>query len=386
MRVLDLSGDAYERGRAQGAAVREAWKLLEHDFYTSEIINNAKPSFVPAGVVEIALKFWGRTRTRPAVERGLPSMHRRVLGLAQGLDIKKNYAWGLQYAEILFCLAGNSLAFPTTGCTQVHATPKATADGKPYSGRNYDFPNMLQPYQIVRRETPSEKDRFATMTVTQVASCGAHEGINEAGLLVAANNNRAWMKQDYDKFAIPYMMLLQEALETCSTVSEGIDFITKFPKRANAGFFGMIDEAGDCAVVEFTASRTSVRRPDDSGVIAQTNHFLNMTEANIPDGTFWKIKGMEGVEYSHSTKTRFAAADKNIHAVAGKITPQSIMSVLSDHSGDPGGKGDDCCVCCHGEQGSTLSSLVFDIRERTLWIADGTPCNHEYVKIDFRNK
>jgi len=238
----------------------------------------------------------------------------------------------------------------------------------------------------VRRETPSEPGRLATMAVTQIVTCGAHQGINEAGLVIGANNNRAWRKCDYNKFGVPYLMLLQEALETCSKVSEAVDFITKFQKRANAGFFGMMDASGDCAIVEFTASRFAVRRPDETGVIAQTNHFLVMNEANVPDGTYWKIKGMEGVEYSFSSKARLAAADRGLHESAGKITPQTLMAILSGHSGDPKGEGDDNCVCCHGKQGGTLSSIVIDIREKAMWIADGNPCNHEYEKIEFGNR
>jgi hypothetical protein len=387
MKIIDLDGDAYERGLAQGAAMRKLWPEMERDFFKSELLATAKPRIVPNFVVGIAIRAWGYERTRPSVGKYLPSMNRRVLGLARGLGITRRYAWGIQYAEILFCLAGDSLAIPkNTGCTQVHAMPGATADGRPLTGRNYDFPHMLKPYQLVRRETPSEKDRMATMTATQIATCGSHQGINEAGLVIGANNNRAWMERDFNKKGIPSLMLLQEALETCRTTGEAADFITKFPARGAAGFFGMMDESGDCLVVEYTASRTAVRRPDKSGVMAQSNHFIIMKEANIPDGTRWKIKGMEDVEYNESSRARFAAADRRLRENAGKITRQTLMEILSDHGGNPAGKGDDLTVCSHGSAGSTLSSFVVDIRDRSMWAAEGNPCENKYEKIEFRYK
>ncbi len=387
MKVLDLKGDAYERGLAQGKAIREKWLQLEHDFFTSELISAAKPWFLPTFVVKIALKTWGKNRTKPTVNKYLPTAAKRVEGLAEGLGMPSNYAWGLQYAEILFCLAGDSIEIPgNIGCTQAHATPKATAEGRPLTGRNYDFPNMLLPYQIVRRETPTEKDRLATLTATQVALCGSHQGINEAGLAIGSNNNRAWMEQDYNVKGIPTLMLLQEALETCRTTSEAVDFMSKFPARASAGFFGIMDDSGDCKVLEFTASRFSIRTPDDAGVLAQSNHFINMKEANIPDGTKWKIKGMEHIDFYESTRARFATTDRLLHENAGKITIDTIKSILSDHSYDPTGKGTDSTVCAHGEAGSTLSSYVIDIKDRVMYVAEDNPCRSKYEKVEFRYK
>ncbi len=385
LKIFDFDGSAYERGHAQGEALRETWLSMEQDFFNSEILKSAKPAFIPNFIVRMALSSWGNNRTRHAVKQHLPSIYERVKGIGDGLGIPRRYAWGLQYAELLFCLAGNSLAIPNTGCTQAHATPKATADGKPLSSRNYDFPNMLLPYQIIRREIPSEPGRLATMNATQVPTAGSHQGINEAGLTIGANNNRAWIPADYNTRGIPSLMLLQEALETCRTVSEAAAFITNFPARGNAGFFGIMDASGDCCVVEFTASRFSIRKPDDSGVIAQANHFINMKEANIPDGTYWRIKGMEDVEYSASTKARYASADQLLHEHAGKITVETLKTILGNHNANDG-TGNDMTVCCHGEAGSTLSSFVIDINERTMWVAESTPCRNPYKEIKFRNR
>lgn len=382
MKIIDIKGTAYERGLAQGRAVRADWLKMENAFYTSEIFLESKPKIVPVGIVKLLLSGLGHFSLRGAVKQHLPSQYKKVMGLSDGLGMSKAYTWGIHYTELMFCLSTSSLNIPpNTGCTQIHATPKATADGSPLTGRNYDFPNMLLPYQLLRREKPSEKGRLATMNVTQMPLAGTHQGLNEKGLNLCANNNRAW--KEFNKKGVAYMMVVQEALETCSSAGQAVDFFKKFPVRANAGFIGVMDETGECCEVEFTAERTAVREPDDKGIIAQTNHFIIMKDANLPDGTTWNVHGMEGLLYSDSTKKRLEAAQRRMRENAGKITPEILMSILRDHSMNAKGEGDFFTVCCHGDAGSTLSSYVVDIRNRCMWVADGTPCCSEYVKVGF---
>jgi isopenicillin-N N-acyltransferase-like protein len=384
MKILDIDGSAYERGLAQGAAVREMWGAMEREFFSQDFVKDVKPKFLPDDVVRFALGAIGRLRERPAVKRYMPAQFNRIEGIAKGLGITRHYLWGIHYLELMFCLSTDSLEVPELGCTQVHATPAATADGRPLTGRNYDFPNMLLPYQIIRRERPSEPDRFATVTVTQAPLAGTHHGFNERGLLVCVNNNRSW--KEVNKRGVPYMLLVQEALETCANVGEATAFLTSFPARANAGYFGLMDESGECCVIEFTAKRTAVRKPDEAGVLAVTNHYIVMEDANLPEETVWKVKGMEGVPYIKSPRMRYEAANRRLHEAAGKITIDTMKSILRDHSGNAEGKGDDFTVCCHGAAGSTLASFIIDLRERTMWVADGNPCSSEYAKVELRRK
>jgi hypothetical protein len=385
MKVMDLDGSAYERGYQQGKQLKDQYEKMIDVFLNSELFRENKPGPVPNFVVKWFIGMLGSTRTKKAVKQHLPNQFERVVGLGEGLGANRNFIWGIQYLEIMFCEAGKSIKAPgPAGCTQLHATALATAEGKPRSGRNYDFPNMLSPFQIVRRETPSEKNRLATTTATQVPLAGTHQGINEAGLMIAANNARLWKGPEFNEHGVPYMFIIMEMLETCRTVAEAVEFISKFPARANTGFLGMMDAGGDCALVEFTAVRHAVRRPDESGVLAQTNHYHAMKDANLPDGTYWTVKGMEGLEYAASTKARFATADRLLHESAGKITVETLKTILRNHDGMAAGT--DNTVCCHGLTGGTLSSLIFEIADRTLWIAEGAPCENDYMKVPFRDK
>jgi len=382
MQIIDLDGNSYERGFRQGRQLKNDYEEMIDLFFNSDLWNENKPGPIPNSVIKFLFGVLGTTMTKKAVRKYLPYQFDRVNGIAEGLCEGNRFTWGVQFLEILFCEAGKSLKVPG-GCTQVHATPKSTADGVPLSGRNYDFPNLLKDYQVVRRDVPEDSNRLATLTVTQAPLIGAHQGMNEAGLMVACNNSRQWKGKDFNYKGVPYMLLVMEILETCKNVKEASEFMVDFPLRGNAGFMGMIDESGDCCVVEFTSSRARIRRPDESGVIAQTNHFHAMKEANLPEGTYWDTPGMQGLLYATSSLKRFDAADSLLHEAAGEITIDTLKKILSDHSGNDG-VGDDNTVCCHGETGSTLSSIIFDIKNRVLHVAEGNPCEGEFIEVPFR--
>ena len=61
-----------------------------------------------------------------------------------------------------------------------------------------------------------------------------------------------------------------------------------------------------------------------------------------------------------------------------------LASLLADHANYPSG------ICCHPDprldrldQGATVASVVMDLDERTMWLADGRPCTAEYRRLDY---
>lgn len=382
MQIMDLKGSAYERGLAQGEPNGDAYREMLDTFFTSEMWKENKPKFLPTSLIKVALGLLGTHYTKKAVAKYMPVQAERVRGLGESLSAGAGFIWGVQFMEVMFCEAGSSLVAPSMGCTQVHAAPKATRGNKPLIGRNYDFPNLLRDYQIVRRETPAESDRLAHISVSQIPLAGPHMGMNEAGLVACANNARLWKGDELKYSGLPYQMMILEILETCRTVQEAADYLMNCPERANAGFLGLMDASGDDCVVEFNAARADVRRPNEKGVMAQTNHYHAMPDANLPDGTYWTVKGMEGLEYAKSTKMRFAAADRLLNERAGDIDIDTLKEVLSDHSGN-NGIGSDNTVCCHGDAGSTLASMIMDIENRRMLIAEGNPCEGDFIEISF---
>jgi isopenicillin-N N-acyltransferase like protein len=380
MRTIDLKGTSEQRGEQQGEELRAGYDELMKELLVSSLWKDHKPPMLPNGALRYLLSAAGRTLTKRSVRKALPVQYRRVRGLANGFGTPHGYTWGLQFLEVVFCEAGSSMVPPgPNGCTVMMALPEATREGRVFVGRNYDFPNLLQRYQVVRRETPTERGRYATITVTQLPLVGAHQGINERGLVVTLNNARLWRGEHLRFRGVPASMLLQEALETCATTAEAVQFLITSKNRANAGFFGIVDASGAGCLLETTAASVSVRHPQD-GILTQANHFHELTHVNVPEGTRWEVNGMVGMEYLHSSRTRQQVAERLLRARAGDITVATLKGALSDHSASDG-VGTDITVCCHGDVGSTLSSLVFDVGKRTLHVADGTPCTADWQEV-----
>ena len=58
------------------------------------------------------------------------------------------------------------------------------------------------------------------------------------------------------------------------------------------------------------------------------------------------------------------------------------MDVMRDHDSTPQ------AICLHpdpaeGEEASAcMFSMVVDVEARRMWVAEGNPCEHEYVEVD----
>jgi isopenicillin-N N-acyltransferase-like protein len=62
----------------------------------------------------------------------------------------------------------------------------------------------------------------------------------------------------------------------------------------------------------------------------------------------------------------------------------ALTAMLSDHVDQPSS------ICAHAdereprlEQAATVASVVMDLGERRLWLADGQPCQTPYRELDY---
>jgi hypothetical protein len=375
--LIETRGSARERGVQQGEQLKECIQAAKNAVFHSEIFKEAKPSFIPLPIAVGALGLMGKGRIKPYVEQ-FPRQHDRLLGIAEGAGLGANIVYGMNFIEVMAGNPRTSYTRPLVqACSMVFALPEATVDGEIIYGRNYDFPGVLQPYQMVRRETPDD-GAFKTITLTQYPMVGAHIGLNEKGVVIGYNYGRSWKTDplDYRPRGLPTMIALQEALETCATTQEVIDFVTKLSIRATGAHYGVLDESGDACVIETTATRFAIRRPA-SGILVHTNMYQDLIDANVPNDVMYKYKGQE-LPYVNSPKERFSRASELLSAASGNVTLDTIKAILSDHAGrEP----DDCTVCTHGKTGITLASILVKPRDREFWVADNQPCKTPYEKF-----
>ncbi|MBD3187430.1 hypothetical protein GF325_11415 [Candidatus Bathyarchaeota archaeon] len=383
--VLEITtrGSPRDRGLDQGEQLAERIKQAKHGVFHSDLFKQMKPWWAPVWLAVAGLSMIGKGKTKKHVEKYLPVQHEKMLGLAEGAHLKKRLVYGLHYVEVMSGDPRTSYEKPLIQpmCTMAFALPPSTTGDDAIFGRNYDFPGILQPYQVLRREEPDD-DRFSTLSLTQFPLVGSHVGLNEKGLLIGYNYGRSWKQDplDYRKEGVPNMLLLQEALETCSSVQQVVDFVTTFPARTNGGHFGVVDRENNATVIEFTATRHALRHPVD-GIMVQTNMYQTpeLSDANVPDDLMWKFKDMR-IPYTKSPKERFSRASELMENGKGALTMDALQEVLSDHAGR---EGDDFTVCVHGLTGETLACTIINPRSGLIRVTDTNPCHGTFEEFSF---
>ncbi|MGQ4873504.1 MAG: C45 family autoproteolytic acyltransferase/hydrolase [Promethearchaeia archaeon] len=382
---IEVEGSQYDMGLQQAEKLKERYDKFFNEMITSDLITNVKPKFMTMGMLIKLLGWFSKRKLKPVLKKYAPDIHEYILGMADGFKIKRNLAYALNLLEILTGHPTLTMSWPSNiGCTQIFALGDATSDGIDVFARNYDFPNELEEYQIVRVKKPDSG--YKTIGLTQDFIVGVHHGMNEKGLAIGINYGRSWKKDvngkpDYRIGGLPSTILCQEALENCSNVDEAIEFITKCPIRGNGSFYGCLDKQGNAVVIETTASRHALHYPED-GILVQTNLYQTkeLMDANVPKEVTWKTKHMTRPYYL-SPQRRFERAYELMMKNKGKLNKDIMYEILSDHAGrEP----DDDTICTHGEVGSTLATITCIPKKMEFWVINTYPCmgKQKLFKLD----
>ncbi|MFW9880826.1 MAG: C45 family autoproteolytic acyltransferase/hydrolase, partial [Candidatus Thorarchaeota archaeon] len=321
----------------------------------------------------------GKRNIKKPLQKFLPNQYEKLNALSKGAKIKASLIYGGHFIEVL---SGNPNSLyknpPVQSCSMIFALPGATSENSLIFGRNYDFPNVLQPFQVVREEIPNEG--YKSLNLTQYPLVGCHMGLNEKGLAIGYNYGRSWKKEplDFRLKGVPGTFIVQEILETCATTQEAAEIITKFPYRANGCHYGLIDASGEVCVIETTSTRHAIRRPKD-GILAHTNHYQTeeLKDANLPDYVRFKMDDMD-INPIESPIRRYKREFELLKQYKGKINFEIIKRILSDHDNrEP----DDFTVCTHGPAAGTLGSIIVLPTRKEFWVTDNHPCISEYQKF-----
>lgn len=383
--VTRVKGTAAERGRQQGEQLKVKIDAMLDFVLHSDLINQMKPWWLPLGVLKWGLGLLGKRKVKKALEQHMPHQVAKIDGISAGAGLKRNFNYGIHFVEVVTGLPQTVFVNPPKqdlqgACSMIFALAAATRDGTALFGRNYDFPNALQPYQMVRVDEPTD-GFYKSITMSQFPLAGAHVGMNEHGLCVGVNYGRAWKKKplDFRLDGVPCTLMVQETLETCTTTAEAMEFLSQFPARSNGAHYGLLDKGGHACVVETTSTRFGIREPDVDGLLAHTNDYRSaaLVDANVPEDTLWKIEGME-VPYLKSPRERHDMAYAHLQEYKGRIDVETMQGILREHGGQ---EPSDFTLCCHGEAGSTLASIICHPETGRLWVTDDKPCQSEYEEF-----
>jgi hypothetical protein len=376
---IKIEGNNAERGFQQGKKLEAKIHNMFDIVFHSKMFSEVTSKYIPLSIIKLGLGILGKRNIKNSLQRLLPNQYEKLNALGKAANIGARLNYGIHFIEVM---SGNPKSLyknpPVQACSMIFALPEATSDNSMIFGRNYDFPNVLQPFQVVREEIPD--DGYKNINFTQYPLAGCHMGLNEKGLAIGYNYGRSWKEKplDFRLKGVPGTFIVQEVLETCSTTQDAIDFITKFPRRANGCHYGLVDSSNDACVIETTSTRHAIRRPKD-GILAHTNHYQTeeLKDANLPDYVRFKMDDMD-INPIESPIKRYQREFELLEKFKGQITKKTIKKILSDHDNrEP----DDFTVCTHGIAAGTLASIIVLLAKKEFWVTDDHPCISEYQKF-----
>jgi isopenicillin-N N-acyltransferase-like protein len=311
---------------------------------------------------------WPRARSfarryRAAIEEYDATALEELAGIAEGAGVDEDDLLALNVrTELLLAARG-----PQPECTGFAVLPARSATGGPLVGQNWDWFVHTRETVIVLEAEPAEHPGYVTVVE---AGLLAKMGMNGAGIAVITNALAS--ERDAGEPGVPYHVLLR-ALHHARSLDMARDALARMPRASSANFL-LADANGSAADIEAEAGGPDalVELPPVDGVLAHTNHFV-APRAGLVDRT---------AALYPSTIARYETMCATL-AREPKITVEALQATLRDHAGAPSS------VCCHPdpafpetEQGCTAASLVADLGARTIWLADGNPCETPYRALD----
>lgn len=323
-----------------------------------------------AGLDQPAVRAAGRA-FREATRTHHPRIAQMLDGLAAGAGvvIEEIYALNAR-TELLYGTAPDGA---NGGCTSVGVLGTHTASESLLLGQNWDWhPDQRDAMVLLA----TRDERGQDVLVLAEAGMLAKTGLNSAGVGVCVNMlgcDRDGLPRTGEP-GVPYHVLLRAVLE-----ADNLAWATRVACRSprNASINLLVGQAGpaggELIDLELVPGDVGWLHPA-GGVLSHANHL----ESGIP---VWDtIKDLGGSSLFRAARARRLLAD---HAEARKVSETDLIAVLRDHQGAPS------AICRHVDEreapldrSETVFSVLMDLDERRLGLAEGPPCGSDYVWLD----
>jgi isopenicillin-N N-acyltransferase-like protein len=201
---------------------------------------------------------------------------------------------------------------------------------------------------------------------TEAGIVGGKIGLNAAGLGLAINGLNS-EKDTWALIAKPFHVRCWEILR-CPDFEQALRVVTEGERSVSANF--LIAQAPDRALDLETAPTGVSRLLPRDGWLAHTNHFIDLRSAGLTRNIHTSKRP--------STEQRLARV-QHLLRTSSQLSLEKASEVLRDHDDYP------YSICRHPdekfppeERYQSVVSVVMDLAEKSLAIASGPPCQHEY--------
>jgi len=349
--VLSLEGSPYQQGFSHGRLARE----LIHDNIEVYFHRFASEGGLDRGTaLARAEVLWRR------LEATHPDYAAMVRGLAEGAQagLAEIAALNVRYEILYSAFTERAMA---DGCTAFAALPEVTADGHTLIGQNWDW--IPEARGVVLHVV--EPDGHARLCFTEAGIVGGKIGLNDAGLGLVINGVTSTDDQ-WERDATPFHVRCWEILGE-RTLESALDRIEHGSRPCAANF--LVAQPGHGAADVEAAPHGTFRGPVRDGLLVHANHLLHAEELGAQEPPNPR---------RHLSIHRYDRLDELLASGRGQITAGSLRAHLRDHEGHPNS------VCRHPDETEgifpyeTVTSVIMDLDQRTMWVSDGPPCANDY--------
>lgn len=342
--LIEIEGQAYERGRQYGARVPLA--IRQNVEVYLKLIERY-------GGLDRDAAFEAAAAFCPILETHAPDLLLEMQGIADGADC--------DLADVLLINARSELMDTMGECTALAVTPEVTARDRVLLGQNWDWYTACEAEPVLLRVRQPGCPEI--LTLTEAGQVGKI-GLNSAGLGVCLN----FLSHADRGTGVPVHVILRLMLG-CAALGEAIRVAYNLPRGGAANVL-LAHAGGDILNLELTAAAADFGY-GDGGWLVHANHY----ESHRLRG------GDTGLATSMSTLARAARARRflSTEAARASVSADTFRAILRDHAYGA------YAICRHADPGepllqqtATRASVIMDLEARTLYLAAGQPCRQEY--------
>lgn len=351
--VITLEGAPYQQGLQHGEALdREITGNLEvyfHRFALEGLNRERVLGYAEDYLIAIAAQ-------SPAYFGGI-----RGIADASGHTVEEITALNLRY-EILYYAYGQSAR--TDGCTAFVVPPSRSTSGHLLIGQNWDWIPEIAGALVRSTDGAGRK----TLGFIEAGIFGEKIGLNSAGLGLAING-LSTTADNWQRRSRPFHLRCYEALRA-KDLAGAVEIVQAEPRACAANF--LLAQPPASAVDLEVAPRAVYRIDGANACFVHANHFLAPTDLGI----------VESDSEEHSRSCERQARLEELLAARPYQSVADLQGALADHQGFPH------AICYHvadddppDERFATVASFVMDLDVRTMWVADGHPCDREFQQL-----
>jgi isopenicillin-N N-acyltransferase-like protein len=366
---VEVAGGPRDRGRAYGEQARER---VGRSIAAYEEVFRAYADWD-----------WGQVRRQaaryePAIAAYEPRYVDEMRGIAEGAGVDLEDVLSINVrTEVMFAAKARAAEEASRAggdgqrqgeCSAFAVLPEASANGHTLVGQNWDWLLHCFDTVVVLEVEQDEGPNFVSVVE---AGLLAKTGMNSSGIGVVTN--ALVTDDDRGEPAVPYHVVLR-ALMDCENISDALSAVQRGVRSSSANYLAAHEDgiAVDVEAAPGDFSRMFLELPED-GVLLHTNHYRSPA-FDRRDVSLWVMP---------DSPFRLERLKAEVARARPGLSLDTFRSAFGDHANYPSG------LCCHPDErmephdrGATVASILMDLDDRRMWLADGHPCTVPYRELD----